>query len=300
MFRLVPFVAMVAVAASVNPARSAEEPEKSPLPLGFDNDLFSAYIFRNAIFGDELVWQPCVWADFDVRDWFTLGGSVWQNWDLTANSEKTGRPRAMNETDFNVHVSRSLWTSEDESYDLSLEVGNDFYTYRRQENVPNDYELYLKLVFANPFVGVYGLLAECYSPVAAPFSELGLNKQMTLSELFSSENAFLGRWTLAADWSLSLASGKYFSCYYYGFLPEGERDSESGEYEDERRLSSGVGGTTLKGTVSYQVCEHFSLGLVVAFTAVLSGEACDALDYCGCSNTYKRLVWGGLQAKLDF
>jgi len=281
-------------------AELEEENDDPPFTCGFDNDLFSAYVFRNAVFGDELVWQPCVWAEFNVADWFSLGGSVWQNWDLTANPKKMGRPRAMNETDFNIHVARSLWTSEDEAYVLNLELGHDFFTYRQQEDVPNDYELYLKLSFANPFVDVYGQFAECYNPVVSPFFELGLNKEMTLAEMFSSEDDFLGRWTVAANWSLSLASGKYFSNYYYGFLPEGEYDPESGEYEDERRLSNGIGGTTIRGTVSYQVCEHFTLGLVIAYTSSLSGEIDDALDYNGYGSMYKRLVWGGLQAKLEF
>jgi len=323
MSKLMPVVAMAAAVAFVSPAFSAEKSEhRTPVPeekvppgaeaegledeeeslfsFGFDNDLFTAYVWRNAVFGDELVWQPCVWADFNVFDWFTIGGFVWQNWDLTANPEKSGRPRAMNETDFNVHIARSLWTSEDEAYDLCLEVGNDFFTYRQQEDVPNSYEFYLKLTFDNPFVGVYGQYSQAYNPVVAPYFEFGLNKEMTLAEICASENEFLDRWTLGANWSMSMASGKYFSNYFYGFLPEGEYDPESEEYEDERRLSNGVGGTTLKGTITYQVCEHFSLGLVVAYTAALSGEVCDALDYNGYGNMYKRLVWGGLQAKLDF
>jgi len=275
-----------------------EEEDEPLFTAGFDNDLFTAYVWRNAVFSDELVWEPCVWAEFNVNEWFSLGGFVWQNWDLTANPSKSGRPRAMNETDFNVYVSRSLWTSDDEAYDINLEIGNDFFTYRQQEDVPNSYEFYLKLRLDNPFVGFYGQYSQAYEPVAAPYFELGLDKEVTFSEIFSSESDFLERWTVGATWNLSFASGKYFTNYLYGTLP-GEYDPESEEY-DERGMSNGIGGTTLKGTIAYQVCEHFSLGLVVAYTALLTDEACDAMDWAEYGNMYKRLVWGGLQAKLDF
>jgi len=292
-------------AAEAKPAAVAEEPEaeveeeeEQLFTCGFDNDLLSAYIWRNAVFCDELVWQPTVWADFDVFGWFNIGGFVWQNWNLTANPDKCGMPRAMNETDFNVYIARSLWTSDDEEYDLNLEIGNDFFTYRQQEDCPNSYEFYFKLRFSNPFVDVYGQYSQAYNPVVAPYFETGLRKEINLGEAFGSESDFLNRWTAAADWNLSFASGKYFTNYLYGTLP-GEYDPETDE-RDERDMSNGIGGTTIKGVVAYQVCDHFSLGLVLAYTALLSGEACDAMDWAENGNMYKRLVWGGVQAKLDF
>jgi len=275
-----------------------EETDEFPLTFGFDNDLFTAYVWRNSVQGDELVWQPCVWVDFNVLDWFTLGGFVWQNWDLTANPSKLGRPRAMNETDFNVHLTRSIWSTEDEEYDLGVEVGSDIYTYRQWEDTSNAYEFYLKLTFDNPFVSVYGQYSQAFDPVAAPYFEGGLKKEIKFSDIVSSESEFLDRWTFAADWNMSFASGKYFTSYLYGTLP-GEYDPETDEY-DKRGMSNGIGGTTIKGTIAYQVCEHFSLGLVCAYTALLSGEACDAMDFAECGNMYKRLVWGGLQAKVEF
>jgi len=323
MSKLMPVVAMAAAVAFVSPAfaeeksnargtapaeekvppgaeaEGLEEEKESPLSVGFDNDLFSAYIFRNAVFNDELVWQPCVWAEVNVCDWFRVGGYAWQNWDLT-KSRSSYAPQVMNETDFAVYIGRSIWESDDGEYVLDFELGNNFYTYRQIEGWPNSYEFYLTLTFDNPYVSVYGQYAQAYNPVVAPYFELGLKKSATLAEMFSSENEFLGRWTLAADWNMSFASGKFFTAYLYGTLPEGAYDPELEEYEGERGMSDGIGGTTIKGSISYQVCDHFSLGLVCAYTALLSGEACDAMDYAGYGNMYKRLVWGGLQAKIDF
>ena len=40
-----------------------EEKDDFPLEAGFDVDLFTAYVWRNAVQNDRAVAQPCVWAD---------------------------------------------------------------------------------------------------------------------------------------------------------------------------------------------------------------------------------------------
>jgi len=274
-----------------------EEDEVTWFSAGVDLDLLSAYIWRNAVINDELVFQPAAWFEFERLDPVYIGGFVWQNWNMTG-SQDADRPRAMNETDFNVHIGATLWETEDEAYAFGLEIGNDFFTYRQIEDCPNSYELYVKARFDNPFVGVYGQYSQAYEPVSACYFEVGLNKEVNVGEALGSESDWLNRFTVGADWNVSLGSGKYFTNYLYGVLP-GEYDEETEEC-DERGMSDGIGGTTVKGLVGYRVCEHFSVGLVVAYTALLSGEACDAMDYAELGNMYKRLVWGGLQAKLDF
>ena len=93
-------------------------------------------------------------------------------------------------------------------------------------------------------------------------------------------------------------SGRFFSNYIYGPVP-GAYDPEADEY-DEECMSDGIGGTTIQGKLAYQVCDHFTIGAVLAFTSTLSGEARDAIEYMGRGGSFKDLVWGGLQAKLDF
>lgn len=310
---------MVALAPFVNPAFAADEaaPAVAPaefqaeapedaddapppwLSVGVDLDLFSAYVWRNSVANDELVFQPCVWFDITRFEPFYFGGYVWQNWDMTG-SRSGEAPKAMNETDFNVHIGSSLWTSEDEAYTLSLELGAEFFTYRQMEDCPDSYEFYLKTTFENPFVNVYGLYAQAYHPVSACYFELGLNKEASLAELFESESDFLSRLTLGADWNIGFASGKYATNYLYSDIPYGAYSEEEEDYEGWQNVSDGVCGTTLKANLAYQVCDHFAVGLVLAYTAVLSGDARDSLEYAGCNSHYKELVWGGLQAKLEF
>ena len=292
-------VTVAPTAVQVEAAEAADDAPPAWLLIGAGFDLFSAYVWRHSVANDELVFQPCVWFDITRFKPFYFGGNVWQNWDMTG-SRSGAAPKAMNETDFNLHVGSSLWTSDDEAFALSLELGVDFYTYRQMEGCHDSYEFYAKTVFENPFVNVYGLYAQAYHPVSACYFELGLNKEATLAELFESENDILDRLTVGADWSIGFASGKYASNYLYGVIPYGAYDEDAGDYEGWQSVSDGVGGTTLKANLAYKVCEHFSVGLVLAYTAVLSGDARDSLEYAGCNSHYKELVWGGLQAKLEF
>ena len=273
-----------------------EKEESSWLEAGFDVDLFSAYIYRNAIINDELVIQPCVWADVTLFDFLTVGGNVWQNWNLTNRLRPDGVPNEMNETDFNVHIGANIWESEDEEYALNLQLLHDWFTYRY--DLDNENEFGLRLEFSNPFVGVYGQYSQAYWPVSACHFEVGLAQEWNIGELIESENDFLNRLSAGFDWNVNFGSGRYLTNYLYGPVP-GAYDPESDEY-DEEIMSDGIGGTTIKGTLAYEVCDHFTIGAVLAFTSTLSGGARDAIEYSGRGGSYKDLVWGGLQVKFDF
>ena len=277
-------------------AEALEEEDDGWFSAGIDVDLFSAYVFRNAIFNDELVLQPCVWVDLTLFDFLTVGGNVWQNWNLTDRQKEDGVPQEMNETDYNVHIGANIWETEDEEYSLYLQLQHDWFTYRY--DLDTEYELALRLEFNNPFVGVYGQYSQAYYPASACHFEVGLKQDWTVGELIESENDFLNRLTVGFDWNVNFASGRFFSNYIYGPVP-GAYDPESGEY-DEDVMSNGIGGTTIKGNLAYQVCDHFTIGAVLAFTSTLSGEARDAIEYMGRGGSYKDCVWGGLQVKLDF
>jgi len=309
MSRLMPVVAMAMVVAFVSPALSAEESEaEAPATLekeetkwfeaGFDTDLFSAYVFRNAIINDELVIEPCVWLDMTLFDLLTVGGNVWQNWNLTNRQRDWGIPNEMNETDYNVHINGNIWETDDEEYSLCLELAHDWFTYRYDLDCEN--ELALRLDFNNPFVGVYGKYSQAYYKESCCHFELGLSQEWNVGEIFESESDYLNRLSVGFDWNLNFASGRFFSNYVYGQIGRGRYDPEVEEYEDYENLSNGIGGTTIQGNVAYEVCENFTIGFVLAFTSTLSGEVREYLDQTYGDRSFKDLVWGGLQAKLSF
>lgn len=285
---------------------ATDEHEPPWFEAGFDNDIFTAYAWRNSIVNDRVVWQPCVWADFTRVEPFYLGFSIWQNWDLTKRRAKEGMPRAMNETDYNVHLGATAWESEDEEWSVSLELGHEWYTYRPDsgwgEDYPASYEFYLKAEFNNPFVGVYGQYSQAYHPVKACHFEVGLTKEVTIGELMESENDILNRLSVGADWNVNFGSGKYLTAYLYGvgsgrYVYDEETEEE---YFENDNLCNGIGGTTFRLNVGYEVCDCLTIGLVGAYTAVLNQDARDGLEAVGYGGSHKNLAWGGVQVKLSF
>lgn len=88
-------------------AESAEAEETALFEAGFDFDFMSAYVWRNAVQTDELVMQPCVWADVTAFEPFWFGFSIWQNYSLTDRRRAIYR-HGLDETDYNVHVGATV------------------------------------------------------------------------------------------------------------------------------------------------------------------------------------------------
>lgn len=292
-------------------AAEAEVDEHEPpwFEGGFDNDFFTAYIWRNSLQNDRPVWQPCVWADFIRFENVSAGFSVWQNWDFTARRAGDGLQRAMNETDFNVHLGATAWESEDENYSLEVEIGNEWYTYQTKCGYRSDWpastEFYLKTKFKTPFVNWYGQYSQAYNPTTAAHFETGLDREDSIGELLDSERDWLKRLSVGLDWNVNFAQGKYMTDYLYAVgRPQPPVIDEDGEEvesdEDPDDLKNGIGGTTLKLNLSYEVCDCFTFGIVCAYTAVLNGEVRDQLCAEGSPVASRELFWGGIQAKLSF
>lgn len=271
--------------SSVKLEEAMKQEDPSWFSAGFSTDIYSAYVYRNAVFSDDLVIQPCVWVDFTLFDCLKVGGNVWQNWNITGNWESEGIPRAMNESDFNLHVGANVWQSDDERYALYFQVGHDFFTYRY--DYPSENEITFRFEFSNPFVGIYGQYSQAYRPESACLFEIGLAQSWGVGELLDSESDFFKRLSVGFDWNVNFASTRFFYNYIYGGP---EADS----------VTDGIGGTTIKGMLSYEVCDHCTVGLLLAFTSALSGEARDAVDGLGYESYFKDLVWGGLQVGIDF
>ena len=127
--------------------------------------------------------------------------------------------------------------------------------------------------------------------------ELGLSRDFTLMEEMPVGQSL----TLGADWNVNFGSGGYLD-YLYGV----ERDYVEAEDEDEdgdfmRGNKDGIGGTTLKLTLTWQLCDCFSIGGVVAYTSLLNESIRDGYrDSAWYGNYEDDFVWGGFQAKLGF
>ena len=278
-------------------AENLEEEEDKIFEAGVDFDYFSAYVWRNAIQKDEMVMQPAVWADFTGLDPFWFGFSVWQNYDLTDRRGASLR-KGLSETDYNVHIGATAWSSDDGDQELGIELGHEWYdnhfvTRGAGDAYPDSREIYVKLTYDNPIVNVYGQTSWMYEDFGAykqgVHYEIGFNKELEVADDV----------TVGADWNVSFGTGHYLNYLYGGAYPV----AADGEYVGS---SAGFGGTTVKLYATWQVTEWFSLGGVVAYTGVLNSSYREALgdtgdDWYDDGGFYQRdFVWGGLQAKISF
>jgi len=288
-------------------AEALEEEEVAVFEAGFDFDFLSAYVWRNAIQNDEMVMQPCVWADLTCFEPFWLGFSIWQNYDLTDRRHRV-LEKGLTETDYNVHAGMTIWESEDGETSLGLEIGHEWYVNQFVRDAvrmsyPDTRELYAKLTFDNPFVNVYGQASWMYAEFGdykrGGHCEIGFNKEYEIIESV----------TVGADWNVNFGTANYLH-YLWGGTCSGFDAVGEPQYEDR---SGGFGGTTVKAYLTWQVTDCLSFGGVIAYTGVLNGAYREALgdqgdywwDYdeendVGNGGYQRDFIWGGLQAKLSF
>ena len=302
-------VSLSAVAAEDTSTKAApetalEEEETKIFEAGFDFDYFSAYVWRNAVQNDDMVMQPCVWADLTYFEPFWLGFSVWQNYDLTDRRREV-YTYGINETDYNVHVGATVWSSEDEETELGFELGHDWYTYHGVKNgqgnaYPDTSEVYVKATFDNPFVNVYGQVSYMYR-------DFGDYKQGLHYEIgFTKEIELCDSVKLGGDWNVNFGDAHYLT-FLYGNTASGAYDHGDGDvYDDYTSQSAGFGGTTVKAYLTWDVTDYLQLGATIAYTGILSQPHREAIgdqgdDYGWDGDSYSRdLLWGGISLKLSY
>lgn len=276
-----------------------EEESDALFEFGFDADVYTAYVFRNQVYNDRPVAQPCVWGDFIGLDPFYFGFYIWQNYDLT-NRRREDMRGEWNETDYNIHVGATVWSNEDESMSLTLEAGHEWFVNNVKSEVSKDYasscEIYVKAEFETPFVTPYGQISHMYRNMDGTHYELGLKRDFVLMEEMPLGESL----TLGVNWNLNFGSGKYLD-----YLYEVERGYYYDELADEdgflRGNKDGIGGTTLKFVLTWQLCDCFSVGGVLAYTSLLNESIRENYRDSGWYGNYKDdCVWGGFQAKLSF
>lgn len=301
-------VTLGAQEADEKSAEVEEEAEETALfEAGVDIDFFSAYIWRNAVQNDDMVIQPCIWADFTGLDPFWFGFSIWQNYDLTGRRSDSLR-RGFTETDFNVHVGVTAWTSDDESMSLEFELGHEWYDnhFVRDEacdDLADTRELYLYAKFGNPVVDIYGRASWMYKDFGyyerGMHYELGLTKEIDLASIFDIEE---GKFKFGADWNVNFGDPNYLYYLFYGVSNPYFSEDEDGEVylEDDYDglTGGGIGGTTLKFYLSWQITEWMALKGSLAYTGIVNGDLRQAHGDQDDEN--RDLLWGGLSLNIAF
>ena len=287
-------------------AEALDEEDAEMFEAGFDFEFFSAYVWRSAVQNDEPVLQPGVWADLTYFKPFWLGFYVWQNYDLTSRRHEALKG-GLTETDYGVHVGATVWESDDEAMSLDVEVGHEWFVNQQvksswREDYKNTAELYAKVTFNNEIVNVYGQASWMYDDFGAykrgMYYELGFNKEFDVLAPFDLPEETL---VLGLDWNLGFGDSHYLYFLYGG------TDYWYDEATDEEGWSdpkAGIGGTTLKAYLTWNITDWMSLVGTIAYTGVLNGSARQSLgdeDTGWQGSSYRRdLLWGGVSLKFAF
>lgn len=303
---------MTVVAASVcavsfaaeeapNPETELQEEESKLFEAGLDLDLNTAYIWRNVVQTDKLVFQPCLWADFTGFENFWFGFFYWQNWDLSSDRSDVYR-RRLNESDYNVHAGMTAWESEDGDMSLELEFGHEWYTYhfeRREDGSslsPSTREFYLHGKFANPVVDVYGQVSWLYDDIGECSSgwyyELGFNKETDLASWIDVPEETL---MLGLDWNLSFGDANYLQ-YLLGDV-NCKYDDDDNLIDSDRPF--GFAGTTVKAYLTWNITDWMALTGTIAYTGLLNDEARSQYNADGARDD-KDVLWGGLRLAFSY
>ena len=293
-----------AVAADQEAAEAAEEESDKIVEAGFDFEFFSAYVWRNAVQTDEPVIEPCVWLDFVWLDPFWVGLSVWQNYDLTGRRHEALKG-GLTETDYDVHAGVTAWQNDDETQSLEFLLGHAWYVNQQvksaaREDFKNTAEIYLRADYKNEIVNVYGAAAWMYDDFGAykqgMHYELGLNREFDLADVIDIPEETL---SLGLDWNVNFGDSRYLYFLYSGV--DYWEDADGNEYCSNP--DAGIGGTTVKAYLTWNITEWMSLVGTVAYTGVLNGSARQSLGsypyFQG--DCYRRdLLWGGVSLKFEF
>jgi len=264
---------------------SAQEAPKI-FEAAFEYDFNSAYVWYNAVQNDQMVMQPCVWADLTYFEPFWFGFSFWQNYNLTDRNAALYR-NGLSENDYGVFAGATLWATEDEKYSVWTEVTHDWFTYPGVRDgyasySPDTRDLRAQVRFDNPFLDVYGSVMWLYQDFGLAkrgfLYETGLNKKVEIVKGLSA----------GADWNVTFGDSAAIADLY------GAGDA-------------GVGGTTVKLYLVWQVTKWLSVGCTIAYTGVLNGAAREALGDTavywgdGSGDAYPRdLLWGGINLKMIY
>jgi len=274
-------VAAVAALTSV-----AQDESPKIFEAAFEYDFNSAYVWYNAVQNDQMVMQPCVWADITYFEPFWFGFSVWQNYNLTDRNAAVYR-YGLSENDYGAFGGATLWSTEDETSSVWMEVTHDWFTYPGVRSgceclTPDTRDVRMHARFDNPILDVYGSVAWMYRDFGLAqkgfLYETGLNKEIEVATGLS----------VGADWNVTFGDSAAFANLY------GEGDA-------------GIGGTTAKLYLVWQLTKWMSLGCTLAYTGVLNGDARQALadseEYWGDGSRDacpRDLMWGGIGLKMKY
>ena len=231
-------------AAPAAPAAVAKEEESSKLSFAATLDLYSAYVWRGAVFNDRPVWQPGATVSYATGDYGTFSGNVWGNFDMTDRKDHS-KFGGLNEIDYTASYSKDVGP-------VSLSAGHIWYTFPSVTDSSygeSTREVYVTAQYnndiVNPFVKVY----YDYAVMDGAYANVGLNKTYNVTDQI----------TVGSEVSLGAGSDGYMS--YVGTDSAGLMDFNAAVF------------------ASYAITDHISVGPRLAWMSLVDDDARDSVDH---------------------
>lgn len=296
----------LAVFAEEKPAPTApaptSDPKAAPAPLEEKDDSFgslwveavldikSDYMWRGVILNDNPCWQPSVSIGYNTEDYGGLYFNYWASHDLThkRNRMPYGNNSRMScglqEIDYYLGYTKDIG-------DFSFEVGYYWYTYPNSGKHTNHnagnlgQDLYFGVFYNNDYITPG---AEVFW---APSAAHGHDPSICYFR-FSAKHAFKffdDKLTVTPKTALGMGDHAFTQANIAMYRKD-SRDNYGTELTDHT--------TTLD--VSYDVCEHFSIGGSVNYTWVPSRSLRHERWMTGGHDNRNALCWLGVCAKVSF
>ena len=217
----------------------------------------SAYQLYGALFNDEPVCTYAASINADLPWQFSVGGGMWTLNDLTSRNKEL-HSRWNNETDYDLHLAKSIEVAPDCAFNLSLGY-LWMVMYHSRQDAKTQRSIFWSVDFENPCITPFAAFEyqHAYSP--SLFAEAGVRRRFALSP----------RLSLTPSASLS-AMGEGFK---ESFFPEGE-------------YSDGLAAGFVRIGAEYKVSEYVTLFGKMCWCSLLDGDIRRAVGRCA-GGTYK-------------
>ncbi|MBO5940003.1 MAG: hypothetical protein J6R18_02260 [Kiritimatiellae bacterium] len=219
-------------------------------------DVTSAYV----LYGAKINKEPCYWTygelDFSHDDFGSIGGSLWQNTDMTCRRRDS--MRRMNEWDWAAFY--RIKYSFAENCSLNTEIGHIWYKYHGlRGNIASSIyktmmEAYGRIELQNRYVTPYVFAAYDWKVTDGSFFTIGIKRDMPLPLDI----------ILTPDITIGGGSDKYLACLYPPW--------------DEEALKDGISYVQLSGKLAYWITDHFGIHMQCAYSVMANDDIRSAIN----------------------
>jgi hypothetical protein len=241
-------------------------------------DVTSAYV----LYGARMNKEPCYWTYAELavseNDWGSIGGSLWQNTDMTCNRRNS--MRRMNEWDWATFYRTKYNFTE--SCILNAEIGHIWYKYHglRGNLAKSTYktmmEIYGRIELQNQYLTPYVFAAYDWKITDGSFITTGVKRDISLPFDI----------ILTPDITVGGGDDKYLACLYPPW--------------DKNAVKGSVSYIQLSAKLAYWFTEHFGIHMQFAYSVIANDDIRTAINHDDESDYRNQFLWATCGIDLSF